>query len=91
MSSPLNTRQKDSLNNTPAIHFIADDKGSFAGALGMLFDASERLGGPRSKVSFSPLCSIRCVFSRGTLNSASCSSPREIRLLTLPWNPSHRS
>ncbi|EPS93085.1 hypothetical protein FOMPIDRAFT_1026636 [Fomitopsis schrenkii] len=41
---------KDQLapGGTP-IHFIADDKGSFAGALGMLFDASERLGGPRSK------------------------------------------
>ncbi|KZT67560.1 peroxiredoxin [Daedalea quercina L-15889] len=31
------------------IHFIADDKGAFVGALGMLFDASERLGAPRSK------------------------------------------
>lgn len=34
-----------------AIRFIADDKGAFVGALGLLFDASERLGGPRSKVS----------------------------------------
>ncbi|KAH9840756.1 Redoxin [Rhodofomes roseus] len=31
------------------IHFIADDKGAFVGALGMLFDASELLGAPRSK------------------------------------------
>lgn len=34
-----------------AIHFIADDKGAFVGALGMLFDASPLLGAPRSKVS----------------------------------------
>ena len=34
----------------PEIHFIADDKGAFIGALGMLFDASGLLGAPRSKV-----------------------------------------
>ena len=34
----------------PAIHFIADDQGAFTGALGMLFDASDLLGAPRSKV-----------------------------------------
>ncbi|KZT01681.1 Redoxin [Laetiporus sulphureus 93-53] len=42
---------KDSMTDgagTP-IHFIADDKGAFVGALGMLFDATERLGAPRSK------------------------------------------
>ncbi|PSS29882.1 hypothetical protein PHLCEN_2v2613 [Hermanssonia centrifuga] len=41
---------KDQLapGGTP-IHFIADDKGAFVGALGLLFDASERLGSPRSK------------------------------------------
>ncbi|KAI0086759.1 Redoxin [Irpex rosettiformis] len=41
---------KDSLapNGTP-IHFIADDTGAFSGALGLLFDASPRLGSPRSK------------------------------------------
>ncbi|EMD35799.1 hypothetical protein CERSUDRAFT_26200, partial [Gelatoporia subvermispora B] len=31
------------------VHFVADDKGAFVGALGMLFDASPLLGGPRSK------------------------------------------
>ncbi|KAK7696373.1 hypothetical protein QCA50_001027 [Cerrena zonata] len=31
------------------IHFIADDKGAFVGSLGLLFDASVLLGGPRSK------------------------------------------
>ncbi|KAH9916513.1 Redoxin [Fomitopsis serialis] len=31
------------------IHFVADDKGAFVGSLGMLFDASELLGAPRSK------------------------------------------
>ena len=33
-----------------AIHFVADDQGAFTAALGMLFDASPLLGGPRSKV-----------------------------------------
>ena len=36
---------------TAAVHFVADDTGSFAGSLGLLFDASARLGSPRSKVS----------------------------------------
>ncbi|OSX62865.1 hypothetical protein POSPLADRAFT_1056229 [Postia placenta MAD-698-R-SB12] len=31
------------------VRFIADDRGSFVGALGMLWDATERLGAPRSK------------------------------------------
>ncbi|KXN85163.1 Putative peroxiredoxin pmp20 [Leucoagaricus sp. SymC.cos] len=31
------------------VQFIADDKGAFTGALGLLFDATPRLGGPRSK------------------------------------------
>ncbi|KAH9939706.1 Redoxin [Epithele typhae] len=31
------------------VRFIADDQGAFVGALGMLFDASPLLGGPRSK------------------------------------------
>ncbi|KAJ3480351.1 hypothetical protein NLI96_g8408 [Meripilus lineatus] len=35
-------------SGTP-IRFIADDKGAFVGALGMLFDASALLGAPRSK------------------------------------------
>ncbi|KAF7799135.1 hypothetical protein EIP86_010366 [Pleurotus ostreatoroseus] len=35
-------------NGTP-IRFIADDKGAFVGALGLLFDASPRLGSPRAK------------------------------------------
>ncbi|KAI0919769.1 hypothetical protein AcV5_001745 [Taiwanofungus camphoratus] len=33
----------------PAVRFIADDKGAFVGALGMLFDASAFLDGPHSK------------------------------------------
>lgn len=41
---------KDKLasSGTP-IHFIADDKGVFTSAVGLLFDASPLLGGPRSK------------------------------------------
>ncbi|KAI0686877.1 Redoxin [Cytidiella melzeri] len=41
---------KDSMAaaGTP-IHFIADDSGAFCGALGMLFDATGRLGSPRAK------------------------------------------
>jgi len=35
--------------NGTDIHFIADDKGAFVGALGMSFDASALLGGSRSK------------------------------------------
>ncbi|CCL98453.1 uncharacterized protein FIBRA_00451 [Fibroporia radiculosa] len=35
-------------DGTP-IHFIADDKGAFVGAMGLLFDASEVLGAPRAK------------------------------------------
>ncbi|KAJ3577009.1 hypothetical protein NP233_g19 [Leucocoprinus birnbaumii] len=31
------------------VRFIADDKGAFTSALGLLFDATPRLGGPRSK------------------------------------------
>ncbi|KAF8808938.1 Redoxin [Phlegmacium glaucopus] len=31
------------------IHFIADDKGAFVSSLGLIFDASGLLGGPRSK------------------------------------------
>jgi len=41
-------KEKLAPDGTP-IHFIADDKGAFVGALGMLFDASEKLGAPRSK------------------------------------------
>ena len=32
------------------VEFIADDKGELTSALGLLFDASGLLGGPRSKV-----------------------------------------
>ena len=32
------------------VRFIADDEGALIGAMGMLFDASTLLGGPRSKV-----------------------------------------
>ncbi|KAI0338155.1 Redoxin [Trametopsis cervina] len=41
---------KDNLapGGTP-IRFIADDTGAFTGAIGLLFDASARLGSPRSK------------------------------------------
>ncbi|PBK83405.1 Redoxin [Armillaria gallica] len=31
------------------IHFLADDQGEFAGATGLIFDATPLLGGPRSK------------------------------------------
>ncbi|PCH34733.1 Redoxin [Wolfiporia cocos MD-104 SS10] len=41
-------KEKLAPNGTP-VRFIADDGGAFVGALGMLFDASQRLGGPRSK------------------------------------------
>ena len=33
-----------------AVHFVADDKGAFTSAVGLIFDASPFLGGPRSKV-----------------------------------------
>jgi peroxiredoxin len=36
----------------PAIHFIADDKGAFVSSVGLIFDASGLLGGPRSKVRY---------------------------------------
>ncbi|GBE85759.1 Putative peroxiredoxin [Sparassis crispa] len=36
-------------NGGTPIKFIADDEGAFVGALGLLFDASPLLGGPRSK------------------------------------------
>ncbi|KAK0234872.1 hypothetical protein EDD85DRAFT_1025618 [Armillaria nabsnona] len=31
------------------IHFLADDQGEFAGATGLIFNATPLLGGPRSK------------------------------------------
>ncbi|PFH46536.1 hypothetical protein AMATHDRAFT_69595 [Amanita thiersii Skay4041] len=36
-------------NGNTSIRFVADDQGSFTGSVGMLFDASDLLGGPRSK------------------------------------------
>lgn len=33
-----------------AVRFLADDSGAFTAKLGMLFDATPLLGGPRSKV-----------------------------------------
>jgi len=47
------------------VRFIADDKAELTLGLGMLFDATPLLGGPRSKVCHSPvpLCSER-VFDR---------------------------
>jgi len=56
-SSQRNTLVNDSIDALPtlnlasiaAVRFIADDKGAFTSALGLLFDASDRLGGPRSK------------------------------------------
>lgn len=39
---------------TIAIRFIADDKGAFTGALGLLFDASPLFGAPRAKVRLLP-------------------------------------
>ncbi|KAF9523029.1 Redoxin [Crepidotus variabilis] len=41
-------KEKLAPNGTP-IHFIADDKSAFVSALGLVFDASPLLGGPRSK------------------------------------------
>ncbi|TCD71110.1 hypothetical protein EIP91_000204 [Steccherinum ochraceum] len=35
-------------SGTP-VRFIADDTGSFIGSMGLLFDPSEKLGGPRAK------------------------------------------
>ena len=41
------------------VRFIADDKADLTIALGMLFDATPLLGGPRSKVRFAvPPCSL---------------------------------
>ena len=37
------------------VEFIADDKGELSSALGLLFDASGLLGGPRIKVRGIPL------------------------------------
>lgn len=48
-------RMTSCLTCITAVHFIADDQGAFTGALGMLFDASPLLGGPRSKVSLRAL------------------------------------
>ncbi|KAF8530198.1 Redoxin [Hysterangium stoloniferum] len=41
---------KDSLarEGTP-VHFYADDRGAFSSALGLIFDATPRLGSPRAK------------------------------------------
>lgn len=33
-----------------AVRFLADDKGAFTSAVGLLFDASPKLGGPRAQV-----------------------------------------
>jgi len=42
------------------VRFIADDKAELTLALGMLFDATPLLGGPRSKVRFTvPPCPER--------------------------------
>jgi len=41
-------KEKLAPEGTP-VRFIADDKGTFVGALGLLFDASGLLGAPRSK------------------------------------------
>ncbi|KDR72792.1 hypothetical protein GALMADRAFT_252056 [Galerina marginata CBS 339.88] len=41
-------KEKLAPNGTP-IHFIADDKAAFVSSIGLIFDASPLLGGPRSK------------------------------------------
>ncbi|KAK0218890.1 Redoxin [Armillaria fumosa] len=41
-------KEKLAPKGTP-IHFLADDQGEFAGATGLIFDATPLLGGPRSK------------------------------------------
>ncbi|PBK83390.1 thioredoxin-like protein, partial [Armillaria gallica] len=43
-------KEKSAPNDTP-IHFLADDQGEFAGATGLIFDATPLLGGPHSKAS----------------------------------------
>jgi len=40
---------KEKFGKDSPIHFIADDKGAFVTSLGLIFDASGLLGGPRSK------------------------------------------
>ncbi|KAK0489787.1 hypothetical protein EDD18DRAFT_1466036 [Armillaria luteobubalina] len=42
-------KEKLAPKGTP-IHFLADDQGEFAGATGLIFDATSLLGGPRSKI-----------------------------------------
>jgi hypothetical protein len=59
------------LTLAPGVHFIADDKGALTSGLGLIFDAGNLLGAPRSKVSlpiiFSPsgatdeACSVTCL------------------------------
>ncbi|KAF8493589.1 Redoxin-domain-containing protein [Gautieria morchelliformis] len=46
-------KEKLASNGTP-VHFIADDKGAFTSAVGLLFDASPVLGGPRAKQAICP-------------------------------------
>ena len=46
-----------------ALRFIADDKGAFTGAIGMLFDATARLGSPRSKVRMSILITVHATLT----------------------------
>ncbi|KAH9946572.1 Redoxin [Amylocystis lapponica] len=41
-------KEKLAPSGTP-VHFVADDKGAFTGALGLIFDASPMLGAPRAK------------------------------------------
>ncbi|KAG8903737.1 hypothetical protein FRB99_002828 [Tulasnella sp. 403] len=41
-------KEKLAPQGTP-IHFVADDQGQFVSALGLVFDATPLLGGPRSK------------------------------------------
>jgi len=40
---------KEKMGAQSAVRFLADDKGAFTSALGLLFDASPKLGGPRAK------------------------------------------
>lgn len=51
------------------VKFIADDKGAYTSSIGLLFDASPRLGGPRAKV-ISVLFKCSCLLTMCALRSS---------------------
>jgi len=69
---PFHRAWKEKLGaGSSKIHFIADDAGEFTTALGLLFDATGLLGGPRAKVrspfpsSIIPLLTLISLDNRG--------------------------